>query len=66
MIETPWLTTQEAAEYLRITRRVLDQWVKRGEIVRHYPGRIRSPRFHRDHLDALMRPGSPDADETDE
>lgn len=63
MIETPWMTTEEAADYLRTNRRVLEQWARRGVITRWYPGGIRSPRYHKDNLDALMVPHTPDTTE---
>ena len=49
---SPWLTAQEAADYLRISRRALYQAVRRGQIPRHHFGR--RLRFRREELDAAL------------
>ena len=54
---SPWLTTEEAAEYLRITPAALRQAVWRGSIKPDCyggRGRTRSHRFRRTTLDRFL------------
>jgi excisionase family DNA binding protein len=53
-IATPWLTPEEAAEYLRLpTVKALYQAVRRGEIPVHRRAR-RAMLFHREELDRAL------------
>lgn len=57
MIETPWLTKDQAAEYTGVNRRTIERWVVLGLLTKYHPGDLkRSPRYKRDELDALMTP----------
>jgi excisionase family DNA binding protein len=49
---TPWMTTSEAADYLRVPRGTFRQLTARGGPPRHREGRRLY--FHRDELDAWM------------
>lgn len=50
---TPWLTIEEAAQYLRVSERTLERLLTRGKIRTSTIGRRRL--LHRDELDAYMR-----------
>lgn len=50
---SPWLTLDEAAEYLRVSPRTLDRLLERGRIRTSAIGRRRL--VHRDELEAYMR-----------
>jgi excisionase family DNA binding protein len=52
-----WLTPEEAATYLRVTRRTLYRWMEQGRLPWYElePGGRR--RFKREDLDRLLRPG---------
>jgi excisionase family DNA binding protein len=52
MNETPWLTTEEAARYLKIKPRTLLVWVRAGLVTGHAIGTRRKVwRFLREELD---------------
>lgn len=51
----PWLTADEAADYLKITRRTLDRWRAAGILTGYRMG-PRLVRFRCDDLDALLTP----------
>lgn len=51
----PWLTPDEAAEYLQITRRTLDRW-RSDQLLTAYRFGPRAVRFKRADLDALAEP----------
>lgn len=51
----PWLTPDEAADYLQVTRRTLDRWRADG-ILSAYRFGPRAVRFSRHELDALAQP----------
>lgn len=53
---SPWLTKNEAAEYMRVHPRTIDDWAKAGRITRHRIEGLQSVRFRRDELDALVVP----------
>jgi hypothetical protein len=60
VIETPWMTTIEAAEYCRMTRETLLMQVHRGNLVPDSwgkRGRTASHRFKRDTLDRFLQGG---------
>jgi excisionase family DNA binding protein len=52
---SPWLTADEAAEYLQVTRRTLDRYRTEGRIPAYRVG-PRAVRFKRADLDALAQP----------
>lgn len=51
----PWLTSDEASEYLQVTRRTLDRYRAEGRLPAYRIGQ-RAIRFKRADLDALARP----------
>ncbi len=54
--ETPWLTSREAASYLRIESRTLLQWAREGKVKGHVLSGIRRHvwRFRHVDLDAML------------
>ena len=56
MIESMWLTTDEAAAYLKVKPRSLLLWVRQGKIPAHALSgtRRRVWRFRREDLDAAL------------
>jgi excisionase family DNA binding protein len=59
---SPWMSKQEAADYLRISLPSLDRWMREGRVRFYKAGGQQSVRFHISDLDAVMRPVDPDAD----
>lgn len=53
-----WLTKSEAAGYLRVGSRTIDRYVDQGRITRYRIGDLRTVRFDREELDALVRPAT--------
>ncbi len=53
---SPWLTREEAADYMRVSPYTIDRWVRDERLPRHRIDGIRSARFRRDELDALVVP----------
>lgn len=55
-METAWLTAEEAAGYLKINRRTLLEWARRGTVKAYrLSGLIRHVwRFRREDLDSVM------------
>lgn len=51
---SPWLTPTEAAAYLKVSRRTLDNLLRDHKIRPHYRAGERSPRYHTEELDAWM------------
>lgn len=56
---TPWLTTEEAAEYLRVSRYTIDRMCRAGRLHFARPG-TKDRRFRREWLDAAMEPANSD------
>jgi excisionase family DNA binding protein len=56
--ETPWLTSREAANYLRVEHRTILQWARQGHIKGHVLSGTRriTWRFLRSDLDAVLKP----------
>lgn len=54
-IPTPWLTTEEAAEYLSSTGNTLRQWRSNGEGPKYCIVKSRLVRYHVNDLDAFVR-----------
>jgi excisionase family DNA binding protein len=57
-----WLTTDEAAARLRITRRTLERWVEAGT-VREYRTPTGGKRYRPEDVDAALTQNSPDPEE---
>ncbi len=55
-IRSPWLTPEQAAEYLKTTIGTLKSWRATGKGPRFH-GSHRFVRYHTDELDAFMRGG---------
>jgi excisionase family DNA binding protein len=53
-----WLTTKEAAAYLKVTRRTLYRWMEEGRL-RFYELASGRRRVRKEDLDALLTPGEP-------
>jgi excisionase family DNA binding protein len=66
-IVRPWLTADEASEYLQVTVRTLDRYREAGLLPAYRLGGKRAVRFRTSDLDALAEPipatgnGGPDA-----
>ena len=56
---SPWVTKQEAAEYLRCTPHTIDGYAKQGLLQRYHVAGWKTTRFKRADLDALVRPVAP-------
>lgn len=52
-----WLTLDQAAEYLQVTKPTLYRWMKQGKLPFYQPAGTGYRRFKRADLDALMVPG---------
>ena len=58
-METEWLTAAEAAEYLKVSRRSIVKWARRGHIPAHrLSGGRHTWRFLRSELDAMLTASS--------
>jgi hypothetical protein len=53
-IRFEWLTSKEAAAYLRMSEKALWHLIYSDQLDRHYIGKTRSVRFHIDELKALL------------
>ena len=56
MEKQQWFTVDEAAKYLRISRRTVYKLVKDGRLPVYTVGAERHRRFRREDLDAALRP----------
>jgi excisionase family DNA binding protein len=54
-MEPTWLTSAEAAAYLRIAPRTLRRWVQLGRVKQYKPEGVQAPLFKREDLDAVMK-----------
>jgi excisionase family DNA binding protein len=65
MTGRPWLSQQEAAEYLGVSDRTIRNYIARGQLNAHRIRGSRAIRIARTELEALLRPipagGGPDA-----
>lgn len=62
--ERRWLTIEEAAEYLRVSKRTLYRWLHDGLLPGYRAGPRGPWRFRREDLDGVMRRAEPEeADE---
>jgi excisionase family DNA binding protein len=57
---SPWMTRDAAAEYMSVSPFTIDRWVREGRLVRHRIEGIRSVRYARRELDALVVPATPE------
>jgi len=53
-----WLTSKEAAAYLKVTRRTLYRWMEEGRLPFFVMASGRR-RVRKEDLDALLKPGEP-------
>ncbi|MCK4244913.1 MAG: helix-turn-helix domain-containing protein [Candidatus Omnitrophica bacterium] len=58
IMEVPieWFTVEEAARYLRVSKRTIYKWSKDGRLFTYLIGSRRHRRFRRDDLDKVPRP----------
>jgi excisionase family DNA binding protein len=54
------MTREAAAEYMSVSPFTIDRWVREGRLVRHRIEGIRSVRYARRELDALVVPVVPE------
>jgi len=54
--DSPWLTHAEAAAYLRVHPRTISRWADAGRLTKRQIDGLRSVRFARAELDALVVP----------
>lgn len=58
LMEVPieWFTVEEAARYLRVSRRTIYKWSKNGRLPTYLIGDRRHRRYRKDDLDKVPRP----------
>ncbi len=58
LVEAPiqWFTVEEAAWYLRVSKRTIYKWSKDGRLPTYLIGDRRHRRYRRDDLDKVPRP----------
>lgn len=56
-----WMTTKEAAEYLKVSEATIYRWARDGKLPAYRIGATR--RYKREDLDALAEPIAPEEDE---
>jgi excisionase family DNA binding protein len=61
-----WLTTKEAAAYLKVHPKTLYRYVRSGMLRQYQPAGIGRPRFRREDLDALLQGKGKTADKEQE
>ncbi|MCL0073161.1 helix-turn-helix domain-containing protein [Dehalococcoidia bacterium] len=54
-IEQEWFTVDEAAEYLRLSKRTIYKLCEEGRLVGYRTGNRRHRRFRREELDRVMK-----------
>jgi len=54
MTDAEWWTRREAAAYLRVKERTIDDYVRRGVLTRHRIAGTRSVRFRAEDVRALV------------
>ena len=54
-ISSPWLTTEQAADYLGLAENTLRVWRHRGEGPRYHVLNRRLIRYHSDEIDTYVR-----------
>lgn len=62
---TRWMTRDEVAEYLRISKPTVDRWAKSGRLTKHSVPGTRAVRFDRAEVDAANQPAAAHADQGD-
>ena len=62
-MSSDWLTIQEAADYLKVSKPTIYRWMRAGRLTFYKMGN--STRFKRDHIDAVAskNTGQPEAEE---
>lgn len=55
-VDSPWMTTKEAMEYLRVSRSTLYRLVRNGKVTRYALDGTDEGRFKREELDLLLTP----------
>lgn len=65
VIQREWFTVDEAAEYLRISRRTIYKLCEEGTLVGHRTSKRGHWRFRKEELDKAMKKGIPE-DEMEE
>jgi excisionase family DNA binding protein len=53
---SPWMTKQEAADYLRVHVHTIDDYIAKGFLTRYHIGDLQSTRLKRSEIEALMQP----------
>ena len=56
VIAKEWFTVEEAAEYLRVSKRTIYKLTKEGRLPAFRIGQERHRRFRKEHLDKVPRP----------
>lgn len=57
VIAKEWFTVDEAAEYLRVSKRTIYKLTREGRLPAFRIGKERHRRFHKEDLDRVPRPG---------
>lgn len=57
VVTKEWFTVEEAAEYLRVSRRTIYKLTREGRLPAFRIGQERHRRFRREDLDKVPRPG---------
>ncbi len=58
MTDTPWMTLEEAAEYLRVSERTMRTLIAKEQVAAYRVGPAGNLRFKRDDLDRSLEPVS--------
>lgn len=69
VVPKEWFTTEEAAQYLGVSKRTIYKWCKEGRLATYILGERRTRRFRKVDLDKVPRPlgeGSHQDEEADE
>jgi len=54
-VNSPWLTLEQAAEYLGVCKKTISRLREREVLTTYYPPKVDSPRVRRDELDRIMK-----------
>jgi excisionase family DNA binding protein len=63
MTISKWMTRDEVAVELRISKPTVDRWAKSGRLTKHTVPGARAVRFERDEVEALLVPSKRSSEE---
>ena len=62
VIQQEWFTVDEAAAYLRVSRRTIYKLCEEGQLVSYRTGNRGHRRIRKQHLDKVMKKGNPESE----